>query len=230
MTPDLGHLSRDQRTGHWWSDPGLTTIAIGMVHVAEVRGRLGSELLTIEISGTRAALHLVIWQLTNKNLNEQAPLVRFWRHQGEDVVENSDDLTLDFDRYKAPEAENETYRQKRYHIVLELLDVLDIDEVNVGDACYSISIEGRDAPRCARFRSWTRASSGMTSGSDSRPIGRSPPWRWLRAHVKDRTMRGEIVTLICIKISPMLQKQFWTRLAGIGGGGTSIALFDMSIG
>ena len=138
---------RDQRTGRRWSDRGLKTIATEMVHVAEVRGRLGSELLTIEISGTRAAgLHLVISQLTNKHLDERAPLVRFWKHQGDDLVEQAEGLTVDFDDYTAPEVTNETYRLKRYHILAELPDDLDTADVDVGDAVYSISLEGRDAP------------------------------------------------------------------------------------
>jgi hypothetical protein len=150
----VGHFeedgeSRDQRTGRRWSDQGLKTIASEMVHVAEVRGRLGSELLTIEIAGSRAAgLHLVIDRLTNKDLDERAPLVRFWRHVGDDLVEQQQatELTLDFDRYQAPEVTNDIYRLKRYHIVLELPEQLDIGEVDPGDAVYSISFEGRDAP------------------------------------------------------------------------------------
>lgn len=138
---------RDQRSGRRWSDRGLKTIATEMVHVAEVRGRLGSELLTIEISGTRAVgLDLVISQLTNKNLDERAPLVRFWKHQGDDLVEQPDGLTLDFDDYKAPEVSNDTYRLKRYHIIAELPEGLNEADVDVGDALYSVSLEGRDAP------------------------------------------------------------------------------------
>lgn len=148
----VGHFeedggSRDQRTGRRWSDQGLTTIATETVHVAEVRGRLGSELLTIEISGSRAAgLHLVISQLTNKQLDERAPLVRFWKHQADDLVEQPESLTLDFDDYTAPEVTNDTYRLKRYHIMAELPADLSTADVDIGDALYSISLEGRDAP------------------------------------------------------------------------------------
>lgn len=138
---------RDQRTGRRWSDRGLKTIATEMVHVAEVRGRLGSELLTIEIWGSRAkGLHLTISQLTNKNLGERAPLVRFWKHQGDDLIEQPQSLTLDFDHYKAPEVANDTYRLKRYHIIAELPENLETADVDNGDAVYSISLEGRDAP------------------------------------------------------------------------------------
>jgi hypothetical protein len=138
--------SRDQRTGRRWSDQGLKSIATEMVHLAEVRGRLGRELLTIEISGSRTALNLTIWQLTNKRLDERAPLVRFWRHAGDDLVEQSNDLTLDFDEHKAPEASNDEYRLKRHRIILELPKELTVGGVDPGDALYSISIEGRDAP------------------------------------------------------------------------------------
>lgn len=138
---------RDQRTGRRWSDRGLKRIATEIVHVAEVRGRLGSELLTIEIDGNLdKGLHLTISQLTNKELDERAPLVRFWKHQGDDLVEESDGLTLDFDEYKAPEVSNDVYRLKRYHIIAELPEEIDEAEVDVGDAVYSISLEGRDAP------------------------------------------------------------------------------------
>ena len=142
---DAGQV-RDQRTARRWSDQGFTTIAAEMVHIAEVRGRLGSELLTIELSGTRAELHLVVWQLTNKQLDERAPLVRFWKHEGDDLVEQSEGLMVDLDRVEASQASNETYRLKRYHIEAELPEDLPVAEVDAGDALYSISLEGRDAP------------------------------------------------------------------------------------
>lgn len=138
---------RDQRTGRRWSDRGLKIIATEIVHVAEVRGRLGSELLTIEISGNQKdGLHLTISQLTNKDLDESAPFVRFWKHQEDDLVEQSIGLTLDFDEYKAPVVSNDTYRLKRYHVIAELPDEIHEADVDVGDSVYSISLEGRDAP------------------------------------------------------------------------------------
>lgn len=138
---------RDQRTGRRWSDQGLKTIATELVHVAEVRGRLGSELLTIQFTGSRqTGLHLVIDQLTYKGLDERARLVRLWKHQDDDLVDLADGMTLDLDDYQAPEVINDTYRLKRYHIVAELPDDLNVEGVDVGDALYSISLEGRDAP------------------------------------------------------------------------------------
>lgn len=154
---------RDQRTGRRWSDSGLKTIATEMVHIAEVRGRLGSELLTIEITGDREkGLHLTVSQLTNKRLDERAPLVRFWKRKGDDLVEESEGLTLDFDEYKAPEVSNDTYRLKRYHIVAELPMDMEEADVDIGDAVYSISFEGCDAPmRTVTFYDYSDLGKGF---------------------------------------------------------------------
>jgi hypothetical protein len=138
---------RDQRTGRRWSDQGLKTIATELVHMADVRGRLGQELVTIEIAGTRATgIQVVIWQLSRKHLDERAPLVRFWKHQGDDLIEQPQELTVDLEQIGAPEASNETYRLKRFHILAELPAELSTADVDAGDALYSISIEGPDAP------------------------------------------------------------------------------------
>lgn len=154
---------RDQRTGRRWSDRGLKTIATETVHVAEVRGRLGSELLTIEITGNREkGLHLTISQLTNKQLDERAPLVRFWKHQGDDLAEESEGLTVDFDEYKAPEVSNDIFRLKRYHIMVELPEEMEDADVDVGDAVYIISLEGRDAPmRTVTFYDYSDLGKGF---------------------------------------------------------------------
>ena len=138
---------RDQRTARRWSDRGLRTIATDLAHTADIRGRLGVELLTIEIAGTReAGLRLVVSHLTTRRLDERAPLVRFWKHEGDEVVEQSQGLTIDLDDLSVPEATNETYRLKRYHLQVELPEDLSTAEVDAGDALYSISLEGRDAP------------------------------------------------------------------------------------
>jgi hypothetical protein len=154
---------RDQRTGRRWSDQGLKTIATEMVHVAEIRGRLGSELLTIEIAGSRAAgLHLVISQLTNKHLDERAPLVRFWKHQGDDLVEQPQGVTLDLDHVDAPEVTGDEYRLKRHHLQVDLPDGLSTADVDAGDALYSISLEGRDAPmRTVSFTDHSQLGDGL---------------------------------------------------------------------
>jgi hypothetical protein len=165
----VGHFEaegsvRDQRSGRRWSDQGLKTIATDLVHMADIRGHLGVELLTIEIAGTRqAGLHLVISHLTTKTIVERAPLVRFWKHENDDVVEQSEGLTFDLDRIDAPEATNDTYRLKRYHILAELPADLGMAAIDAGDALYSISIEGRDSPmRTVSFLDQSQLGADLT--------------------------------------------------------------------
>ncbi len=70
--------SKDQRTARRWSDAGLKTIAAELVYLADVQGRLGGELLSIELGGTAEdSLSLVLWQLTAKRLPHRAPLSTF---------------------------------------------------------------------------------------------------------------------------------------------------------
>jgi hypothetical protein len=161
---ELQGKSRDQRTGRRWSNQGLQTIATELVYMAEVQGRLGSELLTIEISGTReGGLNLLIWQLTTKQLDERAPLVRFWRYQDDDLVELPSSVELDLDQVEAPEATGEDYRLKRYHLQVELSKDLSTADVDVGDPVYSISIEGRDAPmRTVSFMDQSELGGDLT--------------------------------------------------------------------
>ena len=139
--------ARDQRTARRWGDHGLCTIATYLVHLANVRGRLGVELLIIEISGTRAAgLHLVVSHLTAKQLDAGAPVVRFWKHEGDDIIEEPQSITLDLGRLGVLEAIGDEYRLKRYHQQVELREDLDTAEIDAGDALYGISLEARDEP------------------------------------------------------------------------------------
>lgn len=155
---------RDQRSGRRWSNQGLRTIATDLVHMADVRGRLGQELVTIEIAGSReSGLLLVIWHLSKKHLDAHAPLVRFWKHQGDDLIEQPQELTVDLDQVDAPEASNDTYRQKRYRLLVELPAELSTANVDARDALYSISIEGPDAPmRTISFMDQSQLGDGLT--------------------------------------------------------------------
>ncbi|WP_460530437.1 hypothetical protein [Humibacter ginsengiterrae] len=146
--PQDGRI-RDQRTGRRWSDAGIHTIAGELTYLAEVQGRLGTELLTIEVNGTLAdGLLVAIYQLTTKNLNERAPLVRLWRYTDseEGIEEVTGDLVLDLEDIPSSAAGNEQHTLKRHTLHLELpADLLSVP-VSAGDPVYSISIEGRDAP------------------------------------------------------------------------------------
>lgn len=138
---------RDQRTARRWSDRGLGRIAADLVHVADIRGHLGVELMTVEIEGTRqTGLHVLVSHLTTKDVDEHSPLVRVWKNVGDDVVERSDRVTVDLDHVEGLEATNEMFRLKRHRVRVVLPDDIGEDDVDPGDALFSVSFEGRDAP------------------------------------------------------------------------------------
>ncbi|WP_182141924.1 hypothetical protein [Schaalia sp. JY-X169] len=139
---------RDQRTGRRWSDNGISTIAKDLVYIAEVKGRLGTEMLTIEIDGGfDEGLFLSIYQLTTKNLDETAPLIRLWKHARDSDEIQEKKISVDLEKVPATVASNQQYRSARHLVHIELpQDVRDAQQVTAGTVFYSISIEGRDAP------------------------------------------------------------------------------------
>lgn len=145
--PQDGRI-RDQRTGRRWSDDGIPIIARDLVHLAEVQGRLGTELLTLELSGTLDdGLRLDIYQLTTKNLDDTAPAVRVWRYtSGGDITEAVSEIGFALDEVPAIEAVNDEYRAKHHRMQIELPEGITRSEAEIGDPLYSISVESRDAP------------------------------------------------------------------------------------
>lgn len=149
----LGHFEefdgqdRNQRTARRWSDRGMSTIAAELVYLADIQGRLGGELMTIELSGSsEKGLSLTLWHLTSKNLPDRAPLVRFWQYRHEDGFEQDRSVLYDLDQVDVVEESSAAYRLKRYPFLVELPKNLITAIVAPGDAVYRISIEGRDAP------------------------------------------------------------------------------------
>lgn len=139
---------RDQRTGRRWSDKGISAIAKDLVYMAEVKGRLGTEMLTIEIDGNfDEGLLLSIYQLTTKSLDEKAPLIRLWKYARDSDEIEEKKISVDLENVPATVANNQQYRSARHLVHIELPeDVRDAQQVNAGTVFYSISIEGRDAP------------------------------------------------------------------------------------
>jgi len=145
--PQDGRI-RDQRTGRRWSDDGIPIIARDLVPLAEVQGRLGTELLTLELSGTLDdGLRLDIYQLTTKTLEDTAPAVRVWRYTPDgDITEASSEIEFTLDEAPATEAVNEEYRAKHHQVQIELPEGITRSAAEDGDPLYSISVESRDAP------------------------------------------------------------------------------------
>jgi hypothetical protein len=138
---------RDQRTARRWSDQGMHTIATELVHLGDVQQRLGSELIEIELSGTREdGISMVIWHLTTRHREERAPLVRLRRYQTGDGDAQDTTTTYDLDQVEFLEGTKGPYRLRRYDFTLDIPKHLPIASVKAGDAVYRITIEGRDAP------------------------------------------------------------------------------------
>jgi hypothetical protein len=144
---DTDGPSRDQRTARRWSDQGMHTIATELVHLQDVQQRLGSELIEIELSGTReGGVFMVIWQLTTRHREERAPLVRFWHYPHEDEDDKNTTTTYDLDQIEFGESSKGPFRLRRYDFQWDIPKSLPLASVKPGDALYRISIEGRDAP------------------------------------------------------------------------------------
>jgi hypothetical protein len=146
----IGHfegdeLSKDHRTARRWSDHGMHSIATALVHLGDVQQRLGSELIEIELSGTReGGVSMVIWQLTTRHREERAPLVRLWRFSEKDADDQT--TTHDLDQVAFREGSKGPFRLRRYDFALDIPRSLPVAAVKVGDPVYRITIEGRDAP------------------------------------------------------------------------------------
>lgn len=142
-----GGRERSERTARRWSDLGMHAIATDLVHLGDVQQRLGSELIEIELSGTReGGVAMVIWQLTTRHREERAPVVRLWRYQPDDGDDQDATTTYDLDQVTFHEATKGPFRLRHYAFNLDIPTDLPLAPVTAGEAVYRISIEGRDAP------------------------------------------------------------------------------------
>lgn len=143
--PQDGKL-RDQRTARRWSDTGLVTIASDLVYMAEVQGRLGREIMSIEISGDeQQGLVLTIDQMSNAALPSRAPLMRVWHYKEDDEPEERAlDVDVDLDHVESTTVQNDEYLMARHHVQVALPTGYEARQTE--GKLFSVSIEGRDAP------------------------------------------------------------------------------------
>lgn len=130
----------EQRTARRWSDEGMPALAEDLVYMAEVQGRLGRELLHIELQITEEfALAVSIDQMVLEHLPVKAPEVTLWAMSSSG---EPDELSLDLARYPATEAAKNGYRMIRQRIRLapELLDRI------TPERSLALAVTGRDAP------------------------------------------------------------------------------------
>lgn len=144
---DLNGQERNLRTARRWSDQGLHTIARDLVHLGDVQQRLGSELIEITLSGTRAGgVSMVMWQLTTRHREERAPLVRIWKYQAEPDAQQPPAITYDLDLVESPEATRGPFRVRRFDFALGVPTRRTLASIEAGVVIYRFTIEGRDAP------------------------------------------------------------------------------------
>lgn len=141
--PQDGKL-RDQRTARRWSDAGLATIASELVYMAEVQGRLGREIMSVEITGDeQQGLVLTIDQMSKAKLPSRAPLIRVWHYKDDDEPEERA-LNVDLDHVESTTAQNGEYVMTRHHVQVALPSGYEREHTE--GKLLSVSIEGRDAP------------------------------------------------------------------------------------
>ena len=151
---------RDQRTARRWADRGMATLAHHLVHAAELQGRLGRELLSIEVAGGHDALHLVIEQMTTLGLKARAPFIRLWNYPETDEQPAEAPLTLDLEHVANSSATGDAYTMNRFRLHVELPS----SPHRPGqERILTISVEGRDTPmRTVFYTDKTNLPKGQT--------------------------------------------------------------------
>lgn len=144
---------RDQRTARRWSDAGIPRIADDLVYFARMRGRLGSELLSIELSDDQiGGLKLTIDQMTSRDLEAVAPEMSIWRY---DLFGEPREATVDLSEFGSTSAFRADYVMRRHRVALELPEwfgdaqALEGARQAVGDdelKLLTVTLTGRDAP------------------------------------------------------------------------------------
>jgi hypothetical protein len=147
---------RDQRSARRWSDRGMVVLARDLVYMAQVQGRLGQELLSLDLRGDRSTgLHLVIEQMVSTDLDAIAPEVTLWLldPDGEPA-----ELDIDLEDYGYAEAAREDYTLRRHRLQL---DPVHLERLAPGQSL-SISVGGRDAPmRTVFFQDHSHQPDGL---------------------------------------------------------------------
>jgi hypothetical protein len=139
--PQDGRL-RDQRTARRWSDDGIDAIAADLVYLARLQGRLGTELLSIEVHGNQqGGIQLTIDQMTSTELVARAPLIRAWQYVNDEPEER--EILVDLEEHPAASATKGDHTMRRHRVAF---DVPPPPESKDEAILLGVSVEGRDAP------------------------------------------------------------------------------------
>lgn len=118
----------------------MPQVAEDLVYMAEVQGRLGRELLDIDVRAHESGgLLIAIEQLVQTALDVEAPTVSLWAMNAQGDPE---ECTIDLRRFPAVEATGEEFRSIEQRVVLapELLERITEDQG------LTLAVTGRDAP------------------------------------------------------------------------------------
>lgn len=139
-----GEEWRDQRSARRWSDQGMHLLADQLAYSAEVQGRLGQELLSIELhdGSDETRLHVVIDQMVSAHLPATAPLVRLWHYPDGDDPQEAD-LDIDLEAHGSRTATKGGQTMRRHRLDVPLPDACGLEP---GQKAFNLSVEGRDAP------------------------------------------------------------------------------------
>lgn len=147
---------RDQRSARRWSDAGMPQIAEDLVYMAEVQGRLGRELLEIDVRAHGSGgLLIVIEQMVQAALDVKAPNVSLWAMNANGDPE---ECSIDLRRFPAVEITGDEFRSIEQRVVLapELLERI------TEDHGLAVAVTGRDAPmRTVSFTSSWQPPAGL---------------------------------------------------------------------
>lgn len=151
----------EQRTARRWSDEGMPALAEDLVYMAEVQGRLGRELLHIELQITEEfALAVSIDQMVLEHLPVKAPEVTLWAMSSSG---EPDELSLDLARYPATGSEKRLSHDQT------------TDQVGARAArphhARAQPCAGRDRTRCPHAHDQLRSSSEGPAWSGRDPVG-----------------------------------------------------------
>lgn len=144
----------EPRTARGWSDEGMPAIAEDLVYLAEVRGRLGAEMLSIAVHGeNNGSISVAVEQVLQGDVQALPPTLSVWLM---DADGDPEELHVGLGDLPMTVATSQTHRMNRQQFLL-CSDLLERTTERHG---LSLAVTGRDAP--------------MRTASFSAPTGRVP--------------------------------------------------------
>ena len=153
-----GEAMRDQRTARHWSDRGMPKIAYDLAYLAMVRGRLGRDVISIELYGSQdGGVELLLEQIVSTELANRAPVVTVW--QSPDAPDGGKRNLIDLDRVQEGVTPKNGLLMKSYRIKVALPEADPADDARI----LSVTIEARRAPTPTFFYGQAEPFGGIAT-------------------------------------------------------------------